>query len=675
MNVLFEEAGKYLAGRLMSETDASAQVELESGKRTKVKAAAIVLRFAKPEPTALVQTANDNAAKIDLDFLWEAASDEEFGFEALSADYYGENASDTDKAALLFALHGAPHYFQRKGKGHYKKAPQAQVQAALAGIARKKQEQARIEAMADELVAKRLPETIASNLYRLLFKPDKNGAEYKALVLACQRAQLGPLALLRECGAINDPYQFHLQHFFFEWFPKGTAFPALTVPALRHELSDANVSAFSIDDSATTEIDDAFSLQFGADEIIVGIHIAAPAAALTKGDAVDAVARARMSTVYMPGEKFTMLPDEIVQHYTLAEGQRCPALSLYVTLDAATLAIKSSRTALERVMIEANLRHDKLDSVITETALNAEPSSQTYAFAKELQVLFKFAQQLKLGREAVRGKPERFTRPDYNFAVTDGVVQITTRQRGAPLDLIVSELMILANSIWGKYLKDCSLPGLYRSQHGFGAMMKTRMGTEPRPHQGLGVAQYIWATSPLRRYSDLVNQWQLIACVTNGPTAALVAPFKPKDAELYGIVGGFEAAYKGYADQQATMERYWTLRYIEQQGIKETEAEVLRDGAVRLATLPLVLPLAGAEPHARGTRVRLAFTALDFITLEAQARLIEVMKEASADDTAQQPDEEEDDMPVATSGVQTAVDVNDAAADVTKLTDPMAKAT
>jgi exoribonuclease II len=200
------------------------------------------------------------------------------------------------------------------------------------------------------------------------------------------------------------------------------------------------------------------------------------------------------------------------------------------------------------------------------------------------------------------------------------------------------------------------VPGIYRSQYGFGAMMKTRMGTEPRPHIGLGVAQYIWATSPLRRYSDLVNQWQLIACITNGPTAALVAPFKPKDAELFGIVGGFEAAYKGYADVQSTLERYWTLRYIEQQGIKEAEAEVMRDGAVRLTTLPLVFPLAGAEQHARGTRVKLAITTMDFITLEVQARLLEVLSEETPNSNENAEEEEE---PVAMGGVLTAVDVSE----------------
>ncbi len=657
MYALFEEAGKFLAGRVLSEAQASAQVELESGKRSKVKDANIVLRFDKPTPSQLMDEASAAAKTLDLNFLWEVAPQDDFGFEALSDDYHGAGASVADKVALLFALHGAPHYFQRRGKGRFRKAPQEQVQAALAGLERKRQEALRIEAMAGELTAKTLPQSVGTQLYKLLFKPDKSSAEYKALVLACQRTQRGPLDLLRDCGAIRDAYEFHMQRFFFEWFPKGTQFPDLALPPNDKPLPEAAVEAFSIDDSATTEIDDAFSVQFGEAHITVGIHIAAPGVAINKGDAIDTVARSRMSTVYMPGNKYTMLPDHIVNAYTLAEGRHCPALSLYLTLDASTLQITASRSALERVKIAANLRHDKLDAVVTEAALAADWQTQTYAYAHELQLLHRLAQQLKLGREQVRGKPERYTRPDYNFAVSDGRVSITPRMRGAPLDLIVSELMIVANSTWGKWLADCKLPGIYRSQQGFGAMMRTRMGTEPRPHIGLGVQQYTWSTSPLRRYTDLVNQWQLLACVQHGAAAALAAPFKPKDAELYAVVSAFESAYRGYAEFQATMERYWTLHYLEQEGIREADAEVLRDGAVRFAELPLITPLAGAEAHPRGTRVRLQVMGVDYITLELRCRLLHVLQqEASADE-----EEDEEAAPVVTT-VHTAVDVAESVA-------------
>jgi exoribonuclease-2 len=177
---------------------------------------------------------------------------------------------------------------------------------------------------------------------------------------------MAPLALLQRAGAITSAYEFHWQRFLFENFPKGTQFPALQAPRSTDDLPLADVQAYSIDDSQTTEIDDALSVQgLGSAHITLGIHIAAPGLALQPGDAIDQIGRQRLSTVYMPGHKITMLPDAVVQHYTLQEGRACPALSLYVQFDASTLAITDSHTRLEQVPIAANLRHDQLDDVVT----------------------------------------------------------------------------------------------------------------------------------------------------------------------------------------------------------------------------------------------------------------------------------------------------------------------
>ena len=102
-------------------------------------------------------------------------------------------------------------------------------------------------------------------------------------------------------------------------------------------------------------------------------------------------------------------------------------------------------------------------------------------------------------------------------------MQITVRKRGAPLDLIVAEAAIVANSTWGSWLAELGVPGIYRSQASLAPGVKVRMGTKALPHAGMGVAQYTWATSPLRRYTDLVNQWQLIAAARHGATAALAS--------------------------------------------------------------------------------------------------------------------------------------------------------
>ncbi len=195
-------AGKFHAGRLMSEAESSAQIELDSGKRVKVKAANVLLRFDKPMPAELFSAAQAIAQDIDLDLAWEFAPEGDFGFADLARDYFDAKAGVEKQAAALFALFDAPHYFRRQGKGQFRKAPEETVKAALLGIARKQAIAAQIDAWAGELVSGACPVPVRELLYKILFKPDKNGPEYKAVVEASRRSQKAPLELLKAAGAI-----------------------------------------------------------------------------------------------------------------------------------------------------------------------------------------------------------------------------------------------------------------------------------------------------------------------------------------------------------------------------------------------------------------------------------------------------------------------------------------
>lgn len=687
MHALFEDAGRFLAGRVLSEAESSAQIELDSGKRVKVKAANILLRFDQMAPADLLAQAQGVAAGIDLDLAWEFAPEDEFGFADLAREYFSAQASVAEQAGTLLRLFEAPHYFRRAGKGRFRKASAEVLQQALAAIEKKKQIAAQIDAWAGELAAGRCPEPIRAQLYKILFKPDKNAPEYKAVVEAARQTQRAPLALLQGAGAIASAYEFHWQRFLFEHFPKGTGFPELQAPAIADaELPLAEgVQAYSIDDSHTTEIDDALSVQgLGTGRVTVGIHIAAPGLAIAPGSALDQLGRSRLSTVYMPGYKITMLPDAVVQTYTLSEGRAVPAVSLYVSVDEESLAILGSETRLERVPIVANLRHDQLDGLVTAEWLenpglgDQTPDTPAQNGRPALSFLYRFARHLKAGRELLRGKPENFNRPDYTFRLVgnDGAVptgtervEIHTRQRGAPLDLIVAEAMILANATWGQWLAELGVPGIYRSQASMAPGVKVRMGTKALPHAGLGVPAYAWSTSPLRRYTDLVNQWQIIACARHGRTAALAAPFKPKDAELFSIISAFDSAYAAYNGYQAAMERFWTLKYIEQNGLTELEATLLRDngGGVWLARadhLPLVFSALGGGALERGARVRVKLGAIDEITLDVSATVLERL-DATGDAAALAgADDEAEDGEVAAAGpIAIALDVDDAPAD------------
>jgi exoribonuclease-2 len=662
MNLFFEESGDFKVGAVLSQAGEAYQVEMPSGKRTKVKVKDVLLQYEKPAPAELLEAAKAIAADVDFEFLWEVAGQEEFGFAELGAEYFGHSPQPVEAAGLVLALHGAPIYFYKKGRGRYKAAPEQSLRAAQAGIEKKKQ-QALIQAgYVEELKAGRLPPVLQPLVQQLLFRPDKNTIEYKALEAACDELHSTPQRLMLATGGIASPKELHMARFLFENFPRGAGFPSVPVPATPGGLPAADVAAFSIDDVTTTEIDDAFSVTTLADGMIrVGIHIAAPGLGIRPDDPVDKMARARMSTVYMPGDKITMLPDEVVAAFTLAEGKSCPALSLYATLDPADWRLVSTVTRAEMVPIKSNLRHNHLDDLVNEETLASGEGE--YPHKAEMALLWQWALQLEAGRMKKREefglKPEQNNRVEFNFYVEDDVVSVVRRKRGAPLDKIVAELMIFANSTWGKLLHDTGVPGIYRSQGagsgaGWAAKLQVRMVTHAAPHQGLGVDQYAWSTSPLRRYTDLVNQWQILACAEHGVTAPLVAPFKPRDANLFAIVSAFDAAYAAYNDFQQNMERYWCLRWLGQEEARQVEAVVLKDEVLRLVDIPLIIRLPGMPQVARGAQVRLDILRWDEVDLSIEARLLEVpaATEISPDAELDYGEEEDSGQAAATEAVE-----------------------
>ena len=623
MYVFYEDDGSFKAGHILSETDASLQVESESGKRSKIKRANTLFNFAAPEPAALMSQAAALAETLDLQFLWECAPQEEFDSPALAADYFGHAPTPAEQAALLMRLHGAPAYFHRRGKGRYRPAPPDILAAALAALEKKQRQAEQQQEWVDEMAAGRLPEPIAQAAESLLIRPDKNSQQWKALDAACAKLGKSPDRLLLELGAWPHALALHKRRFLAVNFPRGLAFPELELPPIDRELPLSDAEIYSVDDITTTEIDDALSVSTLTDgNLRVGIHVAVPGLSVTRDSEFDKLARARLSTVYMPGDKIPMLPRELIAAFSLDEGQWRPALSLYVTGRVADGEILEAETRLERIRVAANLRHGRIDEV-TEAAL-ADPAAPL-PHAHWLRPLWQLAQALCAVRDRTRGKPENNDRIEYGFEIEgppddpDSIVRLVPRQRNAPLDRLVAEYMILANTQWGALLARHGVPGIYRSQQ----MGRTRMSTQALPHESIAVPQYIWSTSPLRRYVDLVNQGQILAAAEHGVSARLAAPFKPKDADLYALIGAFDSQYTLWGEFQSSMERYWCIRWLQQQGLKEVRAHVLRENLVRLACAPFVTRINGLPEYERGHEVRLDILGYDEIGLDIECRLRE----------------------------------------------------
>ncbi len=626
MNVLFEEDGAFKTGTIVADNDSSLQVDTASGKRVKLKAANVLLRFTAPGAGELLAQAEAEAAAIDTEFLWEVCGEAEFGFEALTEEYAGHKPTAVEAAAVLLRLHSAPIWFHRKGKGRFRKAPPEILQAALAGQEKKRQQELAIQRMVEELQDGRLPAEFAAQMPALLYKPDRNRPETRALEAACAATGASPERLLYRCGAITDTHDYHLGRFLFEHFRAGTDFPAFAPAVDPTDLPCADVRAFSIDDAHTTEIDDAFSVAVKPDGgMTVGIHIAAPGLGFGIDSDLGRIARGRLSTVYMPGRKITMLPEDVIESHTLAAGQDVPALSLYLDV-ASDLRILSHATKIEHVPVAANLRHHDIEPLFNAETL-AAGTVPAFEFRDELIRLWELATVLEAGR----GKAGQQNRKDYNFRIDweaatpqgPGRVAIEERPRGSPLDTLVAELMIVANSTWGALLRDAKLPGMYRAQ----TAGKARMTTVATPHEGLGVDCYAWSTSPLRRFADLANQWQLIALLRDEKP-----PYPPKSADLMAALRDFELTYASYAEFQRGMERYWCLRWLAQEGVSEVTAQVLKDNIVRFDNLPLVLKATGMPTLERGARVKLAVSEIDLLEGEAKAAFVELVEMVEMDE-------------------------------------------
>ncbi len=599
MNVLYEEEGEYRAGTVLSQSPASYQVESPHGRRSKIKAAHVVLAFERPAAAELLAEARKFADALDTDFLWQCRKGAEFGFEDLARDYVGRDPAPVESAGVLLKLHSAPMYFYRRGRGRYQAAPEDTLKLALAGAEKKKRLQEKIAQWAAQLARFECPPEVAQLRDELLYAPDRARPETKALEQACAQAGLSAARLFERCGLLADSHAYHLGRFAHEFYPRGAGFPAHETPVPPADLPLAACDAFSLDDIGTTEIDDAFSVtRVSDDELRIGIHIAAPGLAFAPGSPLDAIARERLSTAYMPGEKFTMLPEDAIDCLSLDEGSERPVVSLYLVVGAGDFAVRGRHTKLERVRINANLRHAEHD------ALNAAFENGGHIglpLEDELLALWRFALTL----EKRRGRPSvSAAQLDYVFQVEGGRVAIEARKRGAPLEKTVSELMILANSAWGELLAEKDLAGIYRVQ----SSGKVRLSVHPEPHEGLGVACYAWMSSPLRRYVDLVNQWQLIAGLRGQRP-----PFARTSEALLTALRAFEVTTARYDEYQRAMEHYWCLRWLEQEGIAETEATVLRENLVRFERLPLAVRVPSLPDLEPGTRVRVALDKPDLI--------------------------------------------------------------
>lgn len=585
MNIFYEEGGQFKVAAVVQKNDSTYQVDTQHGKRVKVKTANVFVEFDE-DMTLFLQNAESAATQIDVDLLWEVSGEEEFSAHSIGAEYFGHAPSKQELAAMLMALYAAPMYFYKKGKSVFKAAPEETLKQALAAIERKKEQENQMQIWSEALKNGQLPDEVAADLKAILHAPDRQSLTYKTFSKTADALKITPYELAKRVGGVSSLSQYLLDGFCVQHFPHGTAHGGnLPLPHIADWPLNENVRAFSLDDESTTEIDDALSVQdLPNGNKRVGIHIAAPAAAMGQDGQLWLQALQRQSTVYYPGGKITMLPDEWVACFSLHQGIR-PALSIYFDVDADLNAV-FVETRLERLQVACNLRIQQIEPHFNhQTGLLGD-------VVFEWQEALRFLYHLAVARQKQRGRwaQERISQYDYNIDFNEqGKVVVMRRERGSLIDTLISEMMILANSQWAKMLDEAGLPAIFRVQAPMG---KVRMSTRAEPHSGMNLSHYGWLTSPLRRACDCINQMQLLSLIDE----RYPLRFAANSPELFAALRDFEATYAAYADFQREMESYWSLVYIEQNRLAELEAIVLKEDLVRIEGLPLVSRALGIPP-------------------------------------------------------------------------------
>jgi exoribonuclease-2 len=361
----------------------------------------------------------------------------------------------------------------------------------------------------------------------------------------------------------------------------------------RRDLRD--LSLMTIDGPATQDFDDALSLTPQGENFVLGIHIADVGHFVSRSDPIDQEALGRASSIYMPDQRISMLPTSLcLGACSLKAGEERPAISTLVTVTPHG-KILDFEIVPSLIRVRYQLTYQDVDEMA--------------AYDTTIKALIAIARGYRNSR--LDSGALIIELPEINLWLDHKGQPVFQRiDRESPSHLLVSEMMILANSLAARYLSERGLPAIFRSQaeprerlfsRDQGTLFQNCMQRKqinrfalssiPEPHSGLGVPAYVTSTSPIRKYTDLVAQRQIRA------TLGLEVPYTPE--EMAFIIAALEEPMTLVGRIQYSRHRYWLLKYLEGRIGKKEEAVVLfrrREGyAILIPEYMLECNLAGAD--------------------------------------------------------------------------------
>jgi exoribonuclease-2 len=515
-------------------------------------------------------------AALDAELIWQSVSgtSREYTLSELAELYFG--ASSPESASAVFrALAEDTLYFKRNGLQFTPKTAQ-QVETEQTKRSRQKErEQTRAATFEGVRQLIQNSGSIGPDLSPLLDRLQnwlKTGATDEAAtaleeVVGQHRARDSAYDILLRAGRIEPAQDRFLVTAGVEiGFPLSALEAANALPRAGSAGGRTDyraLPALTIDDDTTLEVDDALTLSEEGGCYTVGVSIADVSAFVTKGDPLDTTAFRRCSTIYLPNVAVRMLPEILSTDLcSLRSGADRLSFTIEVRFDSAFNQL-DYRIRLGTVRVRSRLSYEAADALMAEGDPLLAP---LYRIALQLQ-------QQRADKGAITSR-----RPEVKVHVHDGGIHVTKLDPNAPSRILVSEMMILANRLCADFAAANAIPIFFRTQEpreartaeeapvhealAFDRLRRTfrrsRLSLTPGPHAGLGLTAYTQASSPIRRYADLVTQRQFTAFLQGTP------PPHSRE-ELLAILSAAEAAEVEIRTLEERSNTYWLLQYLERE--------------------------------------------------------------------------------------------------------------
>ncbi|MGH7841736.1 MAG: ribonuclease catalytic domain-containing protein [Candidatus Binataceae bacterium] len=551
------------------------------------------------------------AGELDLNLLWEIVQEEQRGRSAAAlAEIFFGHAAPVEIAVMLEALLNDRLYFVRR---HMEFVPRSAEQ---------------VERLRTQDQRTRLRSESGRQKRRLLAGlledgPRPSSDEAAPLIEELTRYLENPFTRNRESAALLEAVAGELTpgEAAYEILERLGAPPAgpryALIGGLRASFNAASLAealasvaparppagkrrTITIDDAETVEIDDAIACEATAGGgFRVRVHIALVADFVVKGGPMDLEAGSRGTTVYLPETTVRMLPDAVAtDRASLRAGAERHVLTTDVALTD-TGEVLSYALYPELIRVDARMTYEDADAVIAGVAGAGEN-------AELLKQLRQATARLRERRRAAGAR--LMQRREAKVSVVGDQIDIQIIDPASPSRELVAELMVLSNYVAARAGAERGVPMIYRVQPNpmdDALAQRARLSLYPEFHAGVGRECYVQASSPIRRYLDLVLQRQLMAMLDGAPAYA-------RD-ELMTIMAAAEAGESEGRQLERRAKRYWTLTYLRRHALeRELEATVERDGAsAELAAYAIRGGLRGAPNLAAGARVKVMIRKVD----------------------------------------------------------------